>query len=98
MQDDALAEFFSKYVSNALDLYLAARDGAQSMAPLFPFGAGPMEAFMRFFGSGAPSTSAQSKPEAKPKPEPEPTASESSDIADLRRELQALKKEIRQKS
>jgi polyhydroxyalkanoate synthesis repressor PhaR len=43
MQDDALAEFFGRHVATALDLYLAARQGAQSM-PMFPFAQSPMSA------------------------------------------------------
>ena len=94
MQDDALAEFFSKYVTGALDLYLAARDGAQTMAPYFPFG-GPMEAFMRMFaGTSAPSAPTAKSPESSP-PESSDTASE---VAELRRELDALRREIRTKS
>jgi polyhydroxyalkanoate synthesis repressor PhaR len=50
MQDDALAEFFSKYVSAALELYVAAKDGVS----MFPFASMPMQAtsaFMRLFTS-----------------------------------------------
>jgi polyhydroxyalkanoate synthesis repressor PhaR len=48
MQDDALAEFFSKYVTAALELYLAAKDGVS----MFPFASMPLQAtsaFMRLF-------------------------------------------------
>lgn len=48
MQDDALGEFFSKYVTAALELYLAAKDGVS----MFPFASMPMQAtsaFMRLF-------------------------------------------------
>ena len=37
MQDDALAEFFGKYLSAALEVYLSAKQGAQAVAPYFPF-------------------------------------------------------------
>ena len=94
MQDDALAEFFSKYVSNALDFYLAARDGAQSMAPLFPFSAGPMEAFMRMF---AGTTAAAGGPTSPPESAPADKAPPSDDVAELRRELEELRREIREK-
>src|SRR5688572_25854033 len=45
LSDDALAEFFSRYVTGALELYLNAKRGVQSIAtynPLMqlPFGAG----------------------------------------------------------
>ncbi|MEM7675318.1 MAG: polyhydroxyalkanoate synthesis regulator DNA-binding domain-containing protein [Myxococcota bacterium] len=52
MGDDALAEFFSKYMSFALELYVQARQGAQAMAPFNPFTAVPLaasSALSRFF-------------------------------------------------
>lgn len=56
MRDDALAEFFGRYVSMALEMYNQARSGAQQVAPYFPFAQMPMQAadaFMRMF-TGAP--------------------------------------------
>src|SRR5687767_8295557 len=47
MGDDALAECFGMYVTNALEVYLQARQGAQAMMPYnpyAPFGGSP---FMR---------------------------------------------------
>ncbi|HTJ80650.1 MAG TPA: polyhydroxyalkanoate synthesis regulator DNA-binding domain-containing protein [Polyangiaceae bacterium] len=44
MQDDALGEFFSRYVSAALDLYLAARQGANAVSPYVPFATLPFSA------------------------------------------------------
>jgi polyhydroxyalkanoate synthesis repressor PhaR len=102
MQDDALADFFSKYVTWALDLYLSARDGAQQIAPYFPFGSLPMQAtdaMLRLFGRGAPPAPAprpashQPEPEPEPADEPEPPAE--SEIAQLRAELELLKQEMR---
>jgi polyhydroxyalkanoate synthesis repressor PhaR len=95
MQDDAFAEFFSKYVSSALDIYLAARDGAQNIAPFFPFAGMPMQAtsaLLRMFGGAggeAPATSR--KAEAPPRDEAEST----DEMAQLRRELAELRDEIR---
>lgn len=98
MQDDALAEFFSKYVSNALDLYLAARDGAQSMAPYFPFPPGPMEAFMRMFAgaSAAPSTASAQADSTSSSSGSNHSASD--DVAELRKELEELRREVRTKT
>ena len=56
MQDDALAEFFGKYMSGALELYLTAKQGAQAVAPYFPFATMPFtagNAFARMM-SGVP--------------------------------------------
>ena len=38
LSDDALAEFFSRYVTGALEMYLQAKRGVQSIASLNPFG------------------------------------------------------------
>jgi polyhydroxyalkanoate synthesis repressor PhaR len=104
MHDDALAEFFSKYVTWALDLYLAARDGAQQVAPLFPFAGLPMQAthaLLRLFGGGPTPPSASPSSHAPPPPMPNDDASlderESArdEIAKLREELEALKASLR---
>jgi polyhydroxyalkanoate synthesis repressor PhaR len=100
MQDDSLGEFFSQYVSAALDLYLQAKQGAQAMAPYFPFATVPFaasNAFARLFTGGAPPTSdaAPSEPASKKsRPRREP---EESDVAALRRELDELKREMRRR-
>lgn len=44
MGDDALAEFFGRYVTAALELYLHARQGAQALAPYNPFATLPFTA------------------------------------------------------
>lgn len=48
MGDDALSEFFSSYMSWALDIYLQARQGAQAMAPFNPFAALPFSGASAF--------------------------------------------------
>lgn len=100
MQDDALAEFFSKYVTWALDLYLAARDGAQQVAPYFPFASLPMQAtqaMMRLFGGGG-SPPAPRPPSPEPPEHTEPPPEEAAprdEIAALREELEELKASLR---
>lgn len=44
LSDDALAEFFSRYVTGALDLYLQAKRGAQALAAYNPLTQLPMAA------------------------------------------------------
>ena len=44
LSDDALAEFFSRYVTGALDLYLQAKRGVQSLATYNPLTQIPMAA------------------------------------------------------
>jgi len=103
MGDDALAEFFSRYMSWALELYTHARSGAQALSPLNPFATLPFtatNALARLFANGPGWAEAGAPPPpppppaAAPEPEPEDDAEESngaSDIAALRRELDDLK-------
>ncbi|MCA9550697.1 MAG: hypothetical protein KC933_11725 [Myxococcales bacterium] len=103
MGDDALAEFFSRYMSWALELYTHARSGAQALSPLNPFATLPFtatNALARLFANGPGWAEAGAPPPppppaaAAPEPEPEDEAEESngaSDIAALRRELDDLK-------
>ena len=53
MGDDALAEFFGRYVTWALDVYLKMKQGARTMATVNPFAAAPLaatDALMRWLG------------------------------------------------
>jgi polyhydroxyalkanoate synthesis repressor PhaR len=96
MQDDALAEFFGRYVSAALELYNQARSGVQQVTPYFPFAQVPLQAadaFFRMFSGGPPPRPAPPPPPPRePEPEPPPPRD---DVADLRRELEELKRAIR---
>lgn len=81
--DDALAEFFGKWVVGALEVYLQARTGlrAQSvwnpLGPMSPFG----EAMARMW-MGAPAA-------------PAPTDTTAEEVAELRQELAELRREVR---
>ncbi len=105
MKDDALAEFFGQYVSGALDLYLQAKQGAQAVAPYFPFATVPFaagNAFARLLSQvspwGAPQPQPQPQPRHEPEPEPDSERGErDSDVAELRRELEELKRSLGQK-
>jgi polyhydroxyalkanoate synthesis repressor PhaR len=108
MDDDALAEFFGRYVSWALEMYMSAKSGAQALSPLNPFATLPFaatNAFARFFSAG-PGWNAPPPPEesyAPPPPVPTPVPSEDhpdqdrAAIADLRREIEALKQAMGKK-
>jgi len=106
MQNDALGEFFGKYMTAALEMYLAAKSGAQAVQPYFPLATLPFtatNAFARLF-SGQPSWQQQPpppapSPEPEPEPEPQPSRarSQSDDVAELRKELEALKKSLKRR-
>jgi polyhydroxyalkanoate synthesis repressor PhaR len=107
MQDDALGEFFGKYVSAALELYLSAKQGAQAVSPYFPFATVPFSAgnaFARLL-NGIPSWSdalggspdkAPPGAAAPPPPAPREVVGKG-DLDALRSELEELKKEMRRK-
>jgi polyhydroxyalkanoate synthesis repressor PhaR len=86
--DDALAEFFGRYVGFALEMYLATKYGMQQAMPFFPFpgmGMGAGTPWMRPFAGGP-------APASPPSREPEPPRD---DVAQLRRELEELKREMK---
>jgi len=91
MGDDALAEFLGQYVTWALEVYLQAKQGAQAMSPFNPFLASPFAGGLsRMFGMGTPARaeSSSSQPTAAPAP---------AELAELRRELEELKKSLKKK-
>ncbi|MGH1342577.1 MAG: polyhydroxyalkanoate synthesis regulator DNA-binding domain-containing protein [Nannocystales bacterium] len=105
MQDDAIAEFFSSYVTWALDVYLSVKSGGQTLGSMLPFGSGPWGAggpFARMF-AGAPFWPGQAPPASTPSPPtappPPPTEQESPSVSDdlqaLRAELEELKRAVR---
>jgi polyhydroxyalkanoate synthesis repressor PhaR len=111
LQDDALGEFFSRYVTAAFEMYLAAKQGAQAVSPYFPLATLPFTAGnalaravggLPFWGGEAPvapyaqpgyTAPAAAQPVAPPPPPPQPDP----ELAALRDELEALKKELRGK-
>lgn len=105
LSDDALAEFFSRYVTGALDLYLDAKRGVQSIAAYNPLSHLPFaatDALARMW-MGAPfagvahaapqhSSAAPPSGDEPPAVEPEPRENE---VAAMRRELDELKQLVR---
>jgi polyhydroxyalkanoate synthesis repressor PhaR len=109
MSDDALAEFFGRYMTWALELYTQAKQGATAMSTYNPFATLPFaaaNAFARLFNTGANVAEAPPPPPpaAPPPPEPEepeeeeePEAPSTGDLAALRREIEELKRAILKK-
>lgn len=110
--DDALAEFFGRWVSFALEAYVAARQSAQAAASLNPLtammsGSNPFARLWSGWGGEPPRAPAPSWPEpphaaaAPPAPAPsapsKATTPPASEVAALRRELDALKKSLRKR-
>lgn len=109
--DDSLGEFFSRYVTAALEMYLAAKRGVQNLASVSPLARVPLgatDALARMWmqtpmgqmmGFGAPHHYPPAPPPPAYSPEPEPPPEEPSeradDLASLRRELDELKKAMR---
>jgi len=90
MGDDALAEFFGTYATWALEVYLRVKQGAQLAGPFNPLGGLQLPgagAFGQFFGSGP----------AWPQPDPAPREAvdaRSDEVAELRRELEEIKRAV----
>lgn len=86
--DEALAEFVGRWVSGALEAYLQARQGAQSLASYNPFATMPFDVAgslaRLFLQRGGPGVGAA----PPPPPEPAPAKSE---VDALRQELEDLK-------
>ncbi len=95
MNDDSLAEFYTRYMTWALELYFSMKNRAGSS--INPFAQVPFDmggALARLFLSGS-----QSAPPPVTPPPPAPEAHEDSGgIAELRRELADLKKSLQGKS
>jgi polyhydroxyalkanoate synthesis repressor PhaR len=105
MGDDSLGEFFGRYVTAALEIYVQAKQGAQAMGPYNPFTALPFgagEAFGRLlggtpWGAGQRGATQQSQPSPNAAPASASAAPAGDAVADLRRELDELKQSLRRK-
>ena len=97
MEDNALTDFFSNYVTWALEAYRQAKEGLEAISPINPLMNLPIEAtkaMARFFGLtgwGAEQAGGHPSPTPTPPPVPEPEDAEESEIAELRREMEELK-------
>jgi hypothetical protein len=105
MGDEALAEFFGRYMGAALEMYVQAQRGAQAISPYVPMATLPFSATNALarliLGAGQlvapepawpPPMAAPSAPPATPPPG---APDDEDDVATLRRELDELRRELR---
>ena len=100
MGDDALAEFFGRYMTLALDLYFQAKQGAQAIAPYNPFATLPFSATnaLARMLSGVVGWGEQTPPPPSVPQGAAPSASGAEhEVAAMRRELDELKQSLRKK-
>lgn len=98
--DDALAEFFGRYMTFALEMYLQAKQGAAALGALNPFLGGLGGGLSNGLGAlgrlvppvGLFGGQAYAPPAAPPVTPAAPPPND--DVAALRRELEALKREV----
>ncbi|MDQ3337318.1 MAG: polyhydroxyalkanoate synthesis regulator DNA-binding domain-containing protein [Myxococcota bacterium] len=111
LSDDALAEFFSRYVTGALDLYLNAKRGVQSIAGYNPLTQLPLaatDALTRLWMGYQQPPAAYPAPYVAPPPDEagagpaaavlgtERDRERDGEVAAMRRELDELKEAIRE--
>lgn len=103
MGDDALAEFFGRYLGMALELYFQAKQGAQAIAPYNPLANVPFAAtnalarlILGAVGAGAAEPPPPPRPAPPPTPvPPEPKPAAADDVEALRKELADLKRSLK---
>ena len=103
MGDDALAEFFGRFLSTSLDLYFQAKQGAQAISPYNPFANVPFaatNALARLLLGGASLGGWGEQPAATPPPpapQQAPPPAPDADVAALRREMEELKRSLKRR-
>lgn len=106
LENEALAEFFGRYMSWALEIYMRARSQAQALSPYVPLATVPFSAgnaLARMMLGSNPWAGPQ-EPQAAPPQAPPPVApppavpsTQADQMAEMRRELEALKKAVRKR-
>lgn len=101
MEDEALAEFFGRYMAYALDLYNQTKQGVQAFSPLAPFAANPLinaaNSIARMWGSaGGITAPIASNPNAEPPPGAPEDVAESAGVASqpMAADIDALRRQV----
>jgi polyhydroxyalkanoate synthesis repressor PhaR len=98
--DDALAEFLGRFLSVALEVYHQSRQGVRALSPLNPLAALPFQATSALARLllhppwHVDAYPAPASPPPAPPPPADPAASTSSEIADLRRQIEDLRRDL----
>lgn len=98
MREDALAEFMGRWMSWALAVYTQARQGARTISQYNPLAMAPFaatNALARLLTG--PAHWSEQEPPPPPPAEPPPPEPQNDDVAQLRRELDELKKSLQKK-
>jgi hypothetical protein len=96
--DDALADFFGRYVVWALEVYLQTRSGLSSLNPLAGAMLNPLQRMMGGFPMPFGFGGQEQQPAPPPPPAPRESAREmGGELAELRRKLEALEKNVGRK-
>jgi polyhydroxyalkanoate synthesis repressor PhaR len=96
MGDDALAEFLGRYVTWALEIYVQTKRGIGGLTPFSPFTA--FSSFMPGFGAPRPPVEPPTpEAEVSSRAAPPPPPRRDDDVAELRRELDELKRSLKRK-
>lgn len=110
LQDEALGEFFSRYVSVSLDMYLSAKQNAQALSSYLPMSTLPFSAgnaiarllnaslWSDAMAPGPPPTPAAAYASGPaPADNGGPEGERRDELSELRGEIAALRKELRRK-
>ena len=101
MGDDALAEFFGRYVTWALEVYLTTKQSARALGPLNPFPLFGQNPLLRMFSGvspwGEPPQAQQLPPPREPQfvDTPPPPPPPQNEMAELRRQVEELRSSLR---
>jgi len=97
MHDTAVPTLMSEWLARALDAYLTGHSVAEAMTPFVPAATAPFamtNALARMLSAGLGLSPGFPGPVAAPAPAQPASAPPSDDIADLRRELEALRRDV----